>query len=105
MDRQAETPRGVTSARCRRIRQRGFRRLGIYVGLGLGALVGKPRWRTPWLELWLAAAVVAMLADVLSEALGWRPAWAPLRLATGLALSYPAGVLVVGVLRKGAEAG
>jgi uncharacterized membrane protein len=70
---------GTVCARC----------LGLYVGLGVGALVG---WK---LELWLAVAVVAMLADVASEALGWRPAWAPLRLATGLVLGYPAGVAVI----------
>ena len=76
---------GAVCARC----------LGIYVGLGLGALIARPRWRSPWLELWLGVAVLAMLADVASESFGWRPAWAPLRLATGLALAYPVGVLVV----------
>jgi uncharacterized membrane protein len=76
---------GAVCARC----------LGLYAGLGAGALIARPRWRSPRLELWLAVAVLAMLVDVGSEWLDWRPAWAWLRLATGLALGYPAGVAVV----------
>jgi len=76
---------GAVCARC----------LGLYVGLGLGALVARPRLRSRRLELWLALAALAMLADVGSEWLGWRPTWAPLRFGTGLALGYPAGVAVV----------
>ena len=76
---------GAVCARC----------LGLYVGLGLGALVARPRLGSRRLELWLALAALAMLADVGSEWLGWRPAWAPLRLGTGLALGYPAGVAVL----------
>lgn len=76
---------GAVCARC----------LGLYVGLGAGALVARPRLGGRRLELWLAVAVFAMLVDVGSEWLGWRPAWAPLRLATGLLLGYPAGVAVV----------
>jgi len=81
---------GAVCARC----------LGIYAGLGLGALVARPRWRSPWLELWLGAGVLAMLADVGSEALGWRPAWAPLRVLTGLLLSYPAALLLIVALTE-----
>jgi uncharacterized membrane protein len=76
---------GAVCARC----------LGLYVGLGLGALVGRPRLASPRLELWLAGAALAMGADVATEAFGWRAPWAPLRFATGLALAYPAGVSVV----------
>ncbi len=76
---------GAVCARC----------LGLYVGLGLGALAGRPRLASPRLELWLAGAALAMGLDVATEALGWRPSWAPLRLATGLALAYPAGVSVI----------
>jgi uncharacterized membrane protein len=64
---------GAVCARC----------LGLYVGLGLGALVGRPRWATPRLEIWLGVAVLAMLVDVMSERLGWRSPSAPLRLVTG----------------------
>jgi uncharacterized membrane protein len=76
---------GAVCARC----------LGLYVGLGAGALLARPRLGGHRLELWLAVAALAMLADVGSEWLGWRAAWAPLRLATGLFLGYPAGVAVV----------
>jgi uncharacterized membrane protein len=76
---------GAVCARC----------LGLYVGLGAGALVARPRLRSPRHELWLAVAALAMLLDVASESLDFRPAWAPLRLTTGLALGYPAGVAVV----------
>ena len=76
--------------------------LGLYVGLGLGALVARPRLGSRRLELWLAFAALAMLADVGSEWLGWRPAWAPLRFGTGLALGYPAGIAVLAGLAAGA---
>jgi len=79
---------GAVCARC----------LGLYVGLGLGALIGAPRWPLRRLEVALALAVLAMLADVASEALGWRPPLAVLRLATGLTLGYVAGVVVVRAL-------
>ena len=76
---------GAVCARC----------LGLYVGLGAGAVAARPRLRGWRLELWLAVAVLAMLLDVATESLGWRPAWAPLRLATGLLLGYLAGVAVI----------
>jgi uncharacterized membrane protein len=76
---------GAVCARC----------LGLYVGLGLGALLAWPRLAFPRLELALAVAVTLLLLDVASEGLGWRGASAPLRLATGLAFGYVAGVIVV----------
>ncbi|HEX5100205.1 MAG TPA: DUF2085 domain-containing protein [Polyangiaceae bacterium] len=76
---------GAVCARC----------LGLYVGLGLGALLARPRLHARRLELWLGVAALLMLVDVGSEWLGWRAAWAPLRLVTGLLLGYPAGVAVV----------
>ncbi len=79
---------GAVCARC----------LGLYVGLGSGALIARPRLATRRLELWLLAGAVAMLLDVGSEWLGWRPAWAPLRFATGLSLAYPAGIAIVAAL-------
>lgn len=79
---------GAACARC----------VGLYLGLGAGALIARPRLGPGRLELWLAVAVLAMLLDVASEAFGWRAAWAPLRVATGLALGYPAGVAVVRAL-------
>ncbi|HEV8550878.1 MAG TPA: DUF2085 domain-containing protein [Polyangiaceae bacterium] len=76
---------GAVCARC----------LGLYVGLGSGALVARPRLRSPRHELWLALSALAMLLDVASEWAGLRPASALVRLVTGLALGYPAGVAVV----------
>jgi len=79
---------GAACARC----------VGLYAGLGAGALVALPRLAPRRVELWLGLAVLAMLLDVASESLGWRPAWAPLRVVTGLWLGYPAGVAVVRAL-------
>jgi len=76
---------GAVCARC----------LGIYAGIGFGALIAWPRTRSRRLELAVALAAIAMLADVGSEWLGWRPAWAPLRVGTGVALGYAATVLLV----------
>ena len=85
---------GAVCARC----------LGLYVGLGAGALVARPRLRAARLERWLIVAAFAMLVDVGSEWLGWRPAWAGVRLATGLGLGYPAGVAVVAAFETWARA-
>lgn len=85
---------GAVCARC----------LGLYVGLGAGALVARPRLRTARLELWLSVAAFAMLVDVGTEWLGWRPAWSGVRLATGLGLGYPAGVAVVAAFETWARA-
>jgi uncharacterized membrane protein len=76
---------GAACARC----------LGIYAGLGLGAILARPRLPIGTL-LGLTLGGLALLAlDVGSEALLGRPAWAPLRVATGLAFAYPAAVLTV----------
>jgi uncharacterized membrane protein len=64
---------------------------GIYLGFGLGALVLRPRLTPAALRIWVLPAGALMLLDVLSEALGLRPAWAPLRLVSGVLLSYPLG--------------
>jgi uncharacterized membrane protein len=73
--------------------------LGIYVGLALGALVGRPRLRPAWHIAWLVLAAAALLADVFTEALGWRPPSALLRFMTGLGLAYSASVSVVTAFR------
>jgi uncharacterized membrane protein len=75
--------------------------LGIYLGLGLGALVLRPRLEVWPLRLWVGVASLLMLADVGSEYLGLRPAWAPLRLVTGLFLAYPVGNSLVWAARGG----
>jgi uncharacterized membrane protein len=76
---------GAACARC----------LGIYGGLGLGALLLYPRVPAATLFRFVLAGLVLIALDVGSEALLDRPAWAPLRVATGLAFAYPAGVLAV----------
>ena len=73
--------------------------LGIYLGLGLGALVLRPRLKVWPLRIWVGVASVLMLADVGSEFLGFRPAWAPLRLMTGILLAYPVGSSLVWAAR------
>ena len=72
---------------------------GIYLGFGLGALVLRPRLTPTALRVWVLSAGALMLLDVLSEALGLRPAWAPLRLASGVLLSYPLGATLVHAAR------
>lgn len=68
---------------------------GIYLGLGLGALVLRPRLGAWPLRIWVGAAALVMVLDVATEALGMRPEWAALRLLTGVALAYPVAVAVV----------
>jgi uncharacterized membrane protein len=76
---------GAACARC----------LGIYGGLGLGALILRPRVPPATLFRFVLAGLALLALDVGSEALLDRSAWAPLRVATGLAFGYPAGVLTV----------
>ncbi len=73
--------------------------LGIYLGLGLGALIERPRLGVWPLRIWVGVAAIAMLLDVATEALAMRPPWWPLRLATGLALAYPVGAALVAAAR------
>lgn len=89
------------SLQCERDPARGFpgvavcaRCLGIYIGLGLGALIGRPRLPLGWLQLWIALAALALLADTLTEAQALRPASASLRLLTGVLLSYPIALVI-----------
>lgn len=75
--------------------------LGIYLGLGLGALSMRPRLSVWPLRLWVGFAAAAMLLDVWTEALGMRPESAAIRLLTGLLLAYPVSVAVVWTAREG----
>jgi uncharacterized membrane protein len=90
------------SLQCERDPARSFpgiavcaRCLGIYLGLGLGALIARPRPRLGWLQLWIAGAALLLLADVLSEAHGLRPASVSLRMFTGLLLAYPIALVIL----------
>jgi uncharacterized membrane protein len=78
-----------------------MRCLGIYVGLGLGALVMRPKLDTWPLRIWVGIASVFMILDVITELFALRPAWAPLRLFTGLFLAYPVGAALVRAVREG----
>ncbi len=74
--------------------------LGIYLGLGLGAIVLRPKLGVWPLRIWVGLAALLMLLDVATESLGMRPPFAPLRLLTGLLLSYPVGVALVWSARE-----
>jgi uncharacterized membrane protein len=77
---------------------------GIYLGLGLGALVLRPRLSTWPLRIWVGAAALVMVLDVWTELLGMRPESAWLRLFTGILLSYPVGAALVIAARGEPEA-
>jgi uncharacterized membrane protein len=74
--------------------------LGIYVGLGFGALALWPRLTPLAARIWVGAASLAMMLDVASEALHMRPPAPLFRLATGLLLAYPVGVALILELRS-----
>jgi uncharacterized membrane protein len=68
---------------------------GIYAGLGLGALVLRPRLGVWPLRIWVVVAALVMVLDVATETLGMRPEWTALRIATGILLAYPVGAALV----------
>jgi uncharacterized membrane protein len=65
---------------------------GIYFGLGLGALVRRPRLRSTAFRVWMLGAAGLMLLDVAAERWGAHGAWPLVRVGTGLLLAYPLGV-------------
>jgi uncharacterized membrane protein len=65
---------------------------GIYFGLGLGALLRRPRLAPGALRLWVTIGAALMLLDVILEEHGLHGSWPTLRLLSGLALAYPVGV-------------
>jgi uncharacterized membrane protein len=65
---------------------------GIYFGLGLGAIVRRPRLSPPALRYWVMVGAALMLLDVVLEEQGLHGPWPTLRLLSGLALAYPVGV-------------
>jgi uncharacterized membrane protein len=68
---------------------------GIYAGLGLGAVVLRPRLGVWPLRIWVGLGALVMVLDVVTELFGMRPESATLRLLTGLFLAYPVGAAVV----------
>ena len=73
---------------------------GIYVGLGLGALVLRPRLGAWPLRIWVGVAAVVMVGDVWTESLGLRPPSLWLRTLTGILLAYPVGDALVWAARS-----
>jgi uncharacterized membrane protein len=68
---------------------------GIYFGLGLGALLVRPRLTPFAYRVWVIFAALALVLDVATEALHMRPPFGPLRFATGALLGLPVGVALV----------
>ena len=68
---------------------------GIYFGLGLGALVLRPRLDAWPLRIWVGRGAVVMLLDVATEGLAMRPPSGWVRVVTGLFLAYPVGAALV----------
>jgi uncharacterized membrane protein len=75
---------------------------GIYAGLGLGALVLRPRLGVWSLRIWVLLGAAAMVLDVVTESLGWRPPSALVRVGTGQLLAYPVGSTLVWAARTAA---
>src|SRR5512133_1380610 len=57
--------------------------MGIYLGLGLGGLLARPRLSPGGVRLWMWLAVSLMVIDMGTELLGLRPPVAVLRGLTG----------------------
>ena len=74
--------------------------VGIYVGLGLGALFARPRLSLRAVRVAIAAGLLLLTLDILSEMLGLRPAWALLRVLAGLSFAYPVGLAAVQSLAR-----
>ncbi len=68
---------------------------GIYVGLGLGAALLRPRLGVWPLRIWVGFAALVMILDVATETLGMRPELGSFRFTTGAFLSFPVAVAVV----------
>jgi uncharacterized membrane protein len=64
---------------------------GIYFGLGVGAVVRRPRLGPQALRYWVGLGAALMLLDVTLETHGLHAAWAALRVFTGVLLAYPVG--------------
>jgi uncharacterized membrane protein len=74
--------------------------LGIYLGLGLAALVGRPRLRADPFKAWILIGSVVMAVDVATEWVGLRPPSAWFRAATGALLAYGIALAILLTLRR-----
>lgn len=65
---------------------------GIYLGIGLGALLRFPVLSANALRLWVGIGAALMLLDVWLEEQGLHGAWPAGRVLSGVLLAYPVGV-------------
>lgn len=68
---------------------------GIFLGVAIAALIGRPILALPKWRVLFAIACALMLADVVTQDLGIHPVWHATRIATGLLVGY---LMVVGLL-------
>lgn len=68
---------------------------GLYLGLGLSALVGRPRLRPDLFKVWFLVGGLVLLLDVLTEQVAMRPPSDWFRAATGALLSYAVGLVLL----------
>jgi len=73
---------------------------GIYLGLGLGALLLWPKPTIAQTRWALLAAGLLMLTDVVTQDLGIHPVWHPTRLATGALLGWVASSALMAAIRR-----
>lgn len=77
---------------------------GIYAGLGLGALVLRPRLDVWPLRIWVGVGAAVMILDVVTENLGMHGESGWFRFVTGAFLSFPVGGALVWASRGEVEA-
>ena len=65
---------------------------GIYLGLGLGALLRAPALSAQATRIWVGVGATLMLLDVVLEDRGLHGGWPAVRVLTGVLLAYPVGV-------------
>lgn len=56
---------------------------GIFAGVAMGALVGRPRWPLLWWRRLIGATGALMVLDVVTQDLGIHPVWHVTRVVTG----------------------
>lgn len=71
---------------------------GIFAGVGLAALLARPRLGSLAARALLAAAGLVMLADVVMQELGVHPLWHTTRLLTGVFVGYTCVLTVLAYL-------
>lgn len=72
---------------------------GIYLGLGLAGLFGRPRLRANAYKAWILIGSVLLLVDVASEWVGLRPESAWIRTSTGALLAYGIALAMLEAVR------